>query len=103
MRKLITGILTGLAVAMFVFAAVADAQDGDKRGKKGQGQPGEAGSRGQGRDGQREGAGKSRLSQASLKVGSPLPDVTVYDSKGKELKITSLKGKYTVLVFGCLT
>ncbi len=47
--------------------------------------------------------GKGRLSGSGLEVGSALPDVTVFDSKGKELQIASLKGDYTVLVFGCLT
>ncbi len=36
-------------------------------------------------------------------VGQPLPDMTVYDSQGKEFKLSSLKGDYSVLVFGCLT
>ncbi len=36
-------------------------------------------------------------------VGQPLPDISVYDAEGKEFKLSSLKGDYTVLVFGCLT
>ncbi len=36
-------------------------------------------------------------------VGQPLPDITVYDAQGKEFKLSSLKGDYSVLVFGCLT
>ena len=36
-------------------------------------------------------------------VGSMLPDVTLYDEHGKEFSTTSLRGHYSVLVFGCLT
>ena len=36
-------------------------------------------------------------------VGQPLPDITVYDAEGKEFKLSSLTGDYSVLVFGCLT
>jgi len=36
-------------------------------------------------------------------LGQPLPDITVYDAEGKEFKLSSLKGDYSVLVFGCLT
>lgn len=42
-------------------------------------------------------------SLGSLKVGSTLPDVKVYDGSGKELSTKDLRGKYAVLVFGCLT
>jgi len=38
-----------------------------------------------------------------LKIGSKLPDVKLYDDAGKEFSTTSLRGNYTVLVFGCLT
>ena len=36
-------------------------------------------------------------------LGQPLPDITVFDAEGKEFKLSSLKGDYSVLVFGCLT
>ena len=36
-------------------------------------------------------------------LGQPLPDITVYDAQGKEFKLSSLKGDYSGLVFGCLT
>jgi hypothetical protein len=42
-------------------------------------------------------------SLGSLKVGSTLPDITVYDESGKELSTRDLRGKHIVLVFGCLT
>ena len=36
-------------------------------------------------------------------VGEPLPDVTVYDASGREVKTSSLRGQHIVLTFGCLT
>jgi len=45
--------------------------------------------------------GPSRESGAL--VGQPLPDIAVYDAQGKVFSLSSLKGDYSVLVFGCLT
>ena len=36
-------------------------------------------------------------------VGSLLPDITVYDSRGKEFPLRRIKGRHAVIVFGCLT
>jgi cytochrome oxidase Cu insertion factor (SCO1/SenC/PrrC family) len=36
-------------------------------------------------------------------VGETVPDLSFFDADGKKLSLHSLKGKYTVLVFGCLT
>ncbi len=36
-------------------------------------------------------------------VGAMLPDITVYDDGGEEFSTSSLRGQYSVLVFGCLT
>ena len=36
-------------------------------------------------------------------VGTPLPDLTVYDASGNPFELSRLKGRYSVLVFGCLT
>ncbi len=36
-------------------------------------------------------------------VGDTLPDITVYDSEGKEFNLRRMRGNYSVLVFGCLT
>jgi len=36
-------------------------------------------------------------------VGDTIPDLTVYDPSGKEVKTSDLRGHYTVLTFGCLT
>jgi peroxiredoxin len=44
-----------------------------------------------------------RFDKASPAVGDPLPDVTALDAEGRPLRLSELKGQYTVLVFGCLT
>jgi peroxiredoxin len=36
-------------------------------------------------------------------VGDRLPDLTVYSPDGKEVKLSSLRGRHVVLTFGCLT
>lgn len=36
-------------------------------------------------------------------VGSKLPDIQAFDEQGQVLSLASLRGSYTVLVFGCLT
>ena len=36
-------------------------------------------------------------------VGTPLPDVKAFDAAGDEFSTASLRGHYSVLVFGCLT
>ncbi len=57
-----------------------------------------------GRPGGRPGRALGGPSQESgALVGQTLPDITVYDAEGKEFKLSSLKGDYSVLVFGCLT
>ncbi len=43
------------------------------------------------------------LSADAPDIGDPLPDVTVHTETGDELRMSALKGKYTILVFGCLT
>ena len=47
--------------------------------------------------------GSGRLGSTGLKVGSPMPEVTVVDEQGAPFHTASLKGKYSVVVFGCLT
>lgn len=37
------------------------------------------------------------------KVGTKLKNVQAFDSEGNEFELSALKGKYSVLVFGCLT
>jgi len=41
--------------------------------------------------------------RAKPTLGDAIPELTVYDSAGKEVKTSSLRGHYTVLTFGCLT
>jgi hypothetical protein len=36
-------------------------------------------------------------------IGDAIPDVVIYDSTGKEVRTSELRGHYTVLTFGCLT
>ena len=36
-------------------------------------------------------------------VGDSLKDVKLFDAEGKKFSTKTLKGKHTVLVFGCLT
>jgi hypothetical protein len=36
-------------------------------------------------------------------VGEVIPDVKIYDTRGKEVSTSSLRGHYAVLTFGCLT
>lgn len=47
--------------------------------------------------------GDERFAKENPAVGSPLPDLVVYDPDGKEVKTAALRGHYTVLTFGCLT
>lgn len=54
--------------------------------------------------GGRPGRGPGRASQESgALVGQPLPEIAVYDARGRQFSLSSLKGDYSVLVFGCLT
>lgn len=45
----------------------------------------------------------SAFARTGLKVGSPLPHVSLFDDQGKPFNTKSLVGQYTVLVSGCLT
>lgn len=50
--------------------------------------------------------GDARAQMPSFPVperGTRLPDVTVYDEHGEPFTTKSLRGRYSVLVFGCLT
>ena len=37
------------------------------------------------------------------KIGDTVKEVSVFDDQGKQMKLSSAQGKYTVLIFGCLT
>jgi len=51
----------------------------------------------------RGGGLNDRFSANSPKIGEPLPDISVYAEDGTPFPLRRLKGKHTVLVFGCLT
>ena len=38
-----------------------------------------------------------------LGPGDPFPEIDVYDASGASINTKSLKGRYTVIVNGCLT
>jgi cytochrome oxidase Cu insertion factor (SCO1/SenC/PrrC family) len=58
-----------------------------------------------GRTGGRSGGrtGGTQFSQVTQLLNTALPTVNVFDAQGKPLSTASLRGCYTVLVFGCLT
>ena len=37
------------------------------------------------------------------KIGSLVPDIQAWDATGNEFQLGSTRGKYTVIIFGCLT
>jgi hypothetical protein len=37
------------------------------------------------------------------KLGELIPDIAGFDAEGNDFRLRSLKGHYSVLVFGCLT
>lgn len=80
----------------------------EEKEEKGQSQESRA-SDGKGRASRRAGSGARRtggpvrLKANGLELGMPLPDVDVYDEAGDAFRFSSLKGQYTVVVFGCLT
>ncbi|MBT4725360.1 MAG: hypothetical protein HN617_17675 [Planctomycetaceae bacterium] len=45
----------------------------------------------------------AQFSQVTRLLNTTLPTVNVCDALGKPLSTASLRGSYTVLVFGCLT
>ena len=47
--------------------------------------------------------GGAQFSRVTQLLNTQMPDVNVFDSKGTPLSTATLKGSYTVLVFGCLT
>lgn len=46
---------------------------------------------------------QSRFDKSSPAIGSTLPHATAYDADGNKLDLASLKGHWSVIVFGCLT
>ena len=75
-----------LLLALLVTSAAAQQRDRASRGR-----------------GRGPRAGSARIERSGLRVGMTLPDVSAYDADGNELRMSELRGHYTVLVFGCLT
>jgi len=48
-------------------------------------------------------ARRDRFEASTPAIGDPMPDLSAYDEDGARFELSSLKGSYTVLVFGCLT
>ena len=71
-----------------------------RRGSRGRGGPG--GRRGRGGPGGPGGRGGGPF--APFELGDAIPDVSAYDDAGKNFALRErVKGKYSVVVFGCLT
>ena len=49
------------------------------------------------------GGGSSTLERSGLKLGQQMPNVSIYDAQGERFKFADARGKYAVVVFGCLT
>lgn len=47
--------------------------------------------------------GSSSLQRTGLKLGQSVPDIVIHDASGGEFRMADLRGKYSVIVFGCLT
>ncbi|MFK7736806.1 MAG: hypothetical protein AB8B50_12295 [Pirellulaceae bacterium] len=47
--------------------------------------------------------GSATLEATGLKVGQKLPELTVFDENGGKFRLADIKGKHTVVVFGCIT
>lgn len=43
------------------------------------------------------------FNETSPPVGQPLPDLPCFTEDGTAFKLGNLRGRYTVLMFGCLT
>ena len=44
-----------------------------------------------------------QFEESAPAVGAPFPAVPIYDAEGKPFHTSALRGRYTVLVSGCLT
>lgn len=71
-----------------------------RRGSRGRG----GGRRGPGRRGSGDFGGRGGGQFAPFELGDAIPDVSAYDDAGKKFALRErIKGKYSVIVFGCLT
>lgn len=105
MKHWICAVLAMFAASIAVHDAFSQEQRPQGARGSGSNRQGTPGNSRQGSSaGSRPGAtGSSTLERAGLKVGQQMPDVTVFDANGEEFPISRVKGKYAVLVFGCLT
>ncbi len=77
-----------------------ESERGRERRRSSRGRGGPGGRRGRGGPGGRGGGG----SFAPFELGDAIPDVSAYDDAGKKFALRErVKGKYSVIVFGCLT
>ena len=94
--------------------AAQDGSDGDKvkstgpsEGEGERGRERRRGSRGRGGSGRRGPGGpggRGGGSFAPFELGDAIPDVSAYDDAGKKFALRErVKGKHSVIVFGCLT
>lgn len=88
--------MIALSLMVTLCCSVAVAQSG-------RGRPGQGGRTGGGGGSKPGTAGSATLENAGLKLGQTLPDLTVFDEKGEKFRLADVKGKHTVIVFGCLT
>lgn len=93
------------SLALTLCCAVANAQSPQQGRRPGQGVQQQRGGGGAGGGrGSRPGTqGSSTLERAGLKLGQKLPDLTIFDEAGDKFRVADVKGKHTVIVFGCLT
>ena len=82
MKKL-QSILAGLLLAALGSSALAQPPEGGMRNRMRQ--------------------ADERFLEMDPKVGDPLPDVYGFDEERSKFALSSLKGSYSVVVFGCLT
>lgn len=99
-----------VAMSLFLSLCCSVATAQPARGQQGGRRPGQgAQQRGRGSGGgpggnSRPGSpGSSSLERAGVKIGQALPDLSIFDDEGGEFRLADIKGKHTVIVFGCLT
>lgn len=94
-RTLMTALVLGM------FASAGYAQPGQRPSP---GQRQSPGGQARGGGGSRPGTtGSSTLERTGLKIGQKVPGITIHDDQGGPFPMANLKGKYTVITFGCLT
>lgn len=82
--------LTAFSLSLSLYLALTSASAGPKAEASAAGRPNMA-------------AMNQRFEQARPRAGEVLPNVAAYEADGTPFRLHSLKGRYTVLVFGCLT